>query len=101
MSINIGQWVFDGPYPNANHLAPRSGVYVILGRNLPWQQWTVIDVGETGDLRQRISAHDRADQWRRQNYVELSVASLHCDERNRMTVEAHLRSAYNPPCGDR
>ena len=73
----------------------------ILGRSGSAPNWRIVDVGEAGDVRQRVSTHDRADCWRRQNHAELTSAALYCDERTRLAVESRVRTFFKPPCGDR
>ncbi len=43
---------FDGPWPNTDLLKPRSGLWVIWRKN--GQQWEVIDVGESRNVRQSV-----------------------------------------------
>ena len=99
MSIQIGNYHAEGPFGNVNGLAARSGVYVILGRQSAQFQWIVVDVGESGDVRDRVGCHDRASDWRCQGHAELAVAAIYADERNRMLIERQLRVQFNPPCG--
>jgi len=99
MSIQIGNYHADGPFGNANGLAERSGVYVILGRASMQSQWIVVDVGESGNVRDRVGNHDRGPQWRCQGHMELAVAAIYADEPNRMLIERQLRTIFNPPCG--
>lgn len=99
MSIQIGNYHAEGPFGNAGSLLARSGVYVILGRASQVLNWNVVDVGEAGDLQQRVSCHDRAPCWRGQGHAELAVAAIYADERNRMLIERELRQQYAPPCG--
>lgn len=101
MGINIGNHAFDGPFINTSGLMPRSGVYSILGRDSEIDLWTVIDIGESGDVRNRVECHDRKPCWLGHSYRNLSVAALYCDEVARMQIERDLRTRYNPPCGDR
>ena len=101
MGIAIGNYNFGGPFPNTGSLYGQSGVYAILGRRNPQEQWTVLDIGESGDVKNRVECHDRADSWKRQGQTELAVAAHYCDERMRMKIEQELRALYNPPCGDR
>lgn len=100
MAIPIGGHNFEGPFDDVVYLRNASGVYVILGHpeiGLP----VVVDVGESGDVRARVSAHDRRSQWIRQGYRRLTVAALYVSEHMRMPIERRLRLAYNPPCGIR
>lgn len=100
MAIPIGGHNFEGPFDNVMHLRNASGVYVILGHSeygLP----VIVDVGESGDIRARVSAHDRRNEWIRQGHRRLTVAVLYVNEYTRMSVERQLRLAYCPPCGIR
>lgn len=99
MTIQIGGYNFDGPYPTSQSLQSRSGVYAILGAN-GTGNYSVVDIGESGNVSQRVSCHDRAPDWCRQG-KSLWYAGLCCDETNRMRIEKELRIKYNPPCGDR
>lgn len=99
MSINIGNYHAEGPFSNDNYLQPRSGVYVILGRPNMTASWNVVDVGESENVRARVSNHNRAPCWRGQGHAELGVAAIYADERNRIQIERQIRAQYNPPCG--
>jgi hypothetical protein len=99
MSIQIGNYHAEGPFGNVSSLFARSGVYVILGRLSAASPWCVVDIGESGDVCDRVSCHDRAPDWRRQGHAELAVAVIYADERNRMLIERQLRVLFNPPCG--
>ena len=101
MGINIGKYGFDGPYANTDSLKAQSGVYAILGRGADQDQWKVVDIGESENLRDRVANHDRSDCWKRQGHRTLAVAGYYCDERTRMAVESELRAQFNPPCGKR
>lgn len=93
----------EGPYTSTDKLRHSAGVYTILGRNKQFGPWTVLDVGESEDIKNRVSIHDRGEQWVNQGYKELSVAPIYVSgpRPNRLKVEAALREAYRPPCGDR
>ena len=99
MSITIGSYHADGPFGNENYLQARSGVYVILGRSSTASTWNVVDVGESQNIRERVSNHDRAPCWRGQGHAELSVAAIYADAHNRVLIERQLRAQFNPPCG--
>lgn len=100
MTIQIGNYTFEGEYSSAAGLQERSGVYTILGATNTNGGRRVIDVGESGWIRSRVQSHERANFWARQG-LPLSVAALYCDERTRMRIEQELRGRFNPPCGDR
>ncbi|QIK40909.1 hypothetical protein [Pontivivens nitratireducens] len=99
MSINIGSYHAVGPFGNENNLQARSGVYVILGRHSTASTWNVVDIGESQNIRERVSNHDRAPCWRGQGHAQLSVAAIYADAHNRMLIERQLRAEFNPPCG--
>ncbi len=99
MSINIGKYHAEGPFSNQNLLQARSGVYVILGRKNSTSNWTVVDVGESQNVQERVSSHDRSPCWRGQGHSELAVAAIYKDERERMQIERELRQHFAPPCG--
>lgn len=101
MSIQIDGHNFDGPFANADSLRKQSGVYAILGRSSDQERWNVVDIGEAGDMQERVSNHDRSNCWSKQGYRTLAVAALYVPERDRMLIEKNLRAAYRPPCGDR
>lgn len=99
MSIQVGNYHAEGPFRNEASLLARSGVYVILGRPTVIAPWQVVDIGEAGNVHERVSCHDRAPCWRGQGHAELSVAAIYTDEPNRMLIERQLRLHYKPPCG--
>lgn len=99
MSIQIGSYHAEGPFGNASGLVARSGVYVILGRASWAASWSVVDIGESGNIQDRVGNHDRTPEWGRQGHGELAVAAIYADERNRMLIERQLRQQFNPPCG--
>ncbi len=101
MAITIGKYNFQGPFSSTSSLKNQSGVYVILGRNSQPEPWTVVDIGESGTVRERVENHDRAPCWNRQGYNQLAVAAYYCAEAQRMRIEQELRAQFNPPCGDR
>lgn len=102
MTITIGNHAFDGPFQDPVSLKNQSGVYTVLTRSNGTDSYWVVDIGESGAVRDRVSNHDRQESWKRsQKAGGLSYAAYYCDERTRMSVEKVLRGQYNPPCGDR
>ena len=101
MAITIGKYNFQGPFGSTPNLKNQSGVYAILGRNSQPESWTVVDIGESGTVRERVENHDRAPCWKRQGYSQLAAAAYYCPEAQRMRIEQELRAQFNPPCGDR
>lgn len=102
MSIQIGNYTFDGPFAAVSALWNNSGVYAILTRRSNGDRYTVIDIGEAGWIQDRVANHDRCDQWARANQgAGLSFAAFYCDEAARMRIERELRAQFNPVCGVR
>jgi hypothetical protein len=102
MSITIGNYAFEGPFPNAASLKNSSGVYAVLTRATVNDSYSVVDIGESGSVRDRVTNHDRQESWKRHaKAAGLSCAAYYCDERSRMALEATLRGRYSPTCGDR
>ena len=101
MSITIGNVSFDGPFTSTSQLLARSGVYAILGHGGTGDNWIVVDIGESGDVKSRVETHDRKPQWQGAGHATLGVAAYYCDAATRMRVEQALRQQYNPACGDR
>ena len=99
MSIQIGKYHAEGPFGKEADLQARSGVYVILGRTSQSQKWNVVDVGESADVRERVTNHDRAPCWRGQGHARLAVAAIYSDARKRISIERELRAQFSPPCG--
>lgn len=57
MGFERWHYNFEGAWTDPNNLEAKSGVYVIwckVGDN-----WTVLDVGESSDVKNRVLAHDR------------------------------------------
>lgn len=100
MAIKIGSYNFEGPFHTTDALHNRSGVYTILGSNQPGQ-YVVLDVGESGTLRDRVARHDRHDQWRQCGYGAVYVAAHYTDAATRLHMERELRSTFKPRCGIR
>ena len=99
MSTNIN---WDGPYPiaQAGKLKNAPGVYVIRCRSSSGN--TLIDVGQSDKVRDRVMNHDRRECWEKNCKGELEVAATYIpDEQQRLNIEKQIRQRYNPPCGER
>jgi hypothetical protein len=100
--ITISGYNFEGPYTNTAHLADNGGIYVILTRRQANDSWTVVDVGESGQVRQRIENHDRKECWRRNSQGTVAVAVLYTpgwSSMQRCALESTRRAKYTPTCG--
>ena len=102
MSITIGNYVFDGPFLNVESLKDWPGVYAILCCST--YSWEVIDIGESFNVKTRVSSHDRKDCWEHHcgNTIKYAVYyTSPIDQAGRKIIEQELRRRYNPVCGDR
>ncbi len=101
MGLNVGNlYTFNGPFQHVDGLLTKSGVYLIS--ILENGVHTVLDVGESLDLHNRVKSHDRAGQWvNNSKNLPLHVSSYYCDEPTRMAMESQLRTMFNPVCGVR
>lgn len=100
MAVQIDNYNFEGPFRDPASLRDQSGVYAVLGGN-GVNSWRVVDIGESAQVRTRVTNHDRADCWSRNRGGGLAYAAYYCNERDRMRIEQELRAKINPPCGDR
>src|SRR5215471_2982523 len=71
MAITLSGFPFEGPFYEASRLPSVAGIYVPLDHRATG--YYVLDVGETGDLRERVSSHDRAQSWTRNSTGNLGV----------------------------
>jgi hypothetical protein len=102
MRIRISQWDFEGPYANTTPITSHSGVYAVLTRRLrSGGDYSIVDIGESRNLRNRLDDHDRRDCWVQNSAGELAYAVYYCDEAARMNIERRLRGTYRLPCGER
>ena len=99
-TTHLGNHLFVGPHTTNSTLPSISGVYIITTL-APNQQHSVIDVGESENVRERISSHDRTSQWQGAQQNGLYAWVLAVEETPRMLIERAHRLAYNPVCGVR
>jgi len=83
-----------------------AAVYVILCVSSDGSS-TVLDVGQSGELGDRINTHDRETCWKEKcpnNNVWVCVYPMPSSQHSRQDreqLEAYLRDKYDPPCGKR
>jgi len=102
VSINIGGYLFDGPYFYTSSLDDRSGVYAIICERITSSY--ILDIGESSEVRTRVENHDRKDCWERNCTGTIKYAvyyTPHLQKSGRREIEEELRRKYNPPCGYR
>jgi hypothetical protein len=106
VNLKIGSYPF-ACYPLANaSFINIAAVYVILcvGQT---GSWTVLDVGQSGELGERIDNHSRKDSWfqhcaNKNIWVCVYPAPIsQYTKEQRVALEASLRAMYKPPCGER
>ena len=93
---------FDGAYRSPDFLEPASGVYVVWCEN--GGMWTVLDVGEANDVKERIKNHDRADCWEQNCAGTIYYSATftpNLQQEGRIDIEKRVRNLTNPPCGRR
>lgn len=100
MSISIASYGFDGPYYSPDSLGARDGVYVILCEEEP--KATVLDVGRSENVRERVTNHKRRGCWVRncqEADIRYAVYYLE-DETGKRYIERRVREEYDVPCGE-
>jgi len=101
MAFEMWGYQFEGAFSSADMLKASSGVYVIWceeGKN-----WKVLDVGEAGDVKARVTNHERADCWRSNCSGTIRYSATYTSgmtEEQRRQIEQSIRSQVNPPCGE-
>lgn len=71
-------------------------VYVVLD-----EENAKVDVGETGNLKDRLANHERRSCWERSCDGEILVAAkVEEDEVTRQKIESEIRETYDLPCGE-
>ena len=99
MSTKRPETKWYGPYPieQADKLKNEPGVYTI------WCRDTLIDVGQSDNVRDRVMSHDRKDCWSKHCHQEsLKVAAIYIkDEQQRLKLEKEIRQRRKPLCGER
>lgn len=87
--IDVGGNSFDGPHPSPDDLADVSGVYTIHdNRN---GNYRLIDVGESHEIKSRVSDHERSDCWDRESTGTLTYSALYVDEQVRVSIGDKIR----------
>lgn len=99
MGLNVAnRYTFHGPFTSTASLADKSGVYLISV--IEGGIHKVLDIGESANLRDRVTNHDRKNQWVYHAAGQtLHCSTFYCDEEARMMIEFELRSFFAPPCG--
>ncbi|MCH8978104.1 MAG: hypothetical protein IH945_02535 [Armatimonadetes bacterium] len=100
MSITICGYDFEGPYSSPSCLDSKAGVYTILDKKSNGN-YDIVDVGESGNVKDRVENHDRKDCWKRHAseiwYAAYYTLGWTADQRR--ALEKKIRDEYDPPCG--
>ena len=84
-----------GYFEMPSELEPHQGIYVVYDKYNG--NYKPIDIGESENIKERISNHDRKKDWRKIAKGTICYAVKYligCDERIRKEVEQDLRDKY-------
>ncbi len=87
-------------YPWGTPLRAIGGVYVVTRATSNLQGGRthhILYVGQTGDLSERFDAHHKAAAFRRNGATDI-CALVEESATARLSIEADLVAAFNPPC---
>ena len=99
MTIDLAGYSFDGPFTKISELKDQSGVYAILDKN--GDDYSTLDLGESGEIQTRIENHDRQDCWNENKKGTITVWTHYVGETEREQIEQIIRGKYKFPCGIR
>ncbi len=85
-------------FPWGTSFKQLGGVYVVLRRE-QLDQYTVLYVGQTEDLRTRFDNHHKQGCFDRNRKTHIGVL-LESSEQRRLAIEADPIAAYRPTCND-
>lgn len=93
-----------GYFENSSELEPYQGVYVVYDKYNG--NYKPIDIGESGNIKERILSHDRKPEWNKMAKGTICFAIKYlkgCHESYRKDIEQDLRDKFEPGrlCGDR
>ncbi|HES59118.1 MAG TPA: hypothetical protein ENO18_01690 [Caldithrix sp.] len=104
--VNIGGKKFSCVTLSESDFKDIAAVYVILCVAQD-RSWSVLDVGQTGEVGDRIDDHDRKECWQR-NCPNRNIwvciypmPSSQYSRQDREKFESYLRNQYQPQCGKR
>ena len=101
MTVEIGGYTFSGWWNNVSTLDEKSGVYAI-GCEKDGKV-KVLDVGESGNVQDRVEQHDRKDCWNKNCKSGTLKYAQHLtpnkQQAGRKEIEQDIRDKVNVPCG--
>ena len=101
MTLTIAGYPFEGPFNETKYLESRPGLYAVHIQQD--DDFTLVDLGEAADVRERVRSHDRQDCWLRHSKGGLiSFSAYYTPElpaEYRTQLERMIREDTKPPCG--
>jgi len=98
--MKMKTYSFEGPYTSVDSLSHSAGVYGVLDRNN--EENTVVDIGESSDVKTRLQNHEREPCWFRQCNGTIWFVVLYTpgfSQQQRRAIEQELRAYFQPVCG--
>ena len=100
MGFDLCGYHFEGTYISPYELKSNPGVYVIWCKTDV--RWTILDVGESDNVNDRVNNHDRTDCWARNCSGAIFFSATYLsDLQERSNLEQTIRSSRNVACGER
>lgn len=102
MGINRWGYEFDGPYFDPNDLSEDPGVYLV--ECLDNNERTILDVGESDNVRNRVFNHDRKACWIencKERIYYSAAYMIYTPEEEKRELESRIRNSENVICGER
>lgn len=103
MSVKIGRYAFEGIFDNIDAIDNKSGVYAVY--SIKGKKATLIDVGESAKVHDRLKNHTRKDCWAKVNPDGKWGFAIHftygLHKAGRLHVEQEIRRNHNLACGIR
>jgi hypothetical protein len=100
MSIEVGNYSFEGYYSSPTYLEDEPGLYAIFCRK--YEKDVLVDIGESKNVKLRVQDNERSSCWIRNCPSSLGYAVLYTpdlDEKGRIKIVDEIKDQYNPVCG--
>lgn len=102
--IEVGSYRANGPFSKAESLLDTPGVYIVLSTTSDTENFDILDVGESKEVRTRLLGHERKNCWKRECRGRLHFAVIRnkvSTQSERLRIEKEIRDDFDPPCGER
>ena len=97
MSLEIGNYDFEGPYSSPTQLDERPGVFIVFC--CTEDHYKGLDCGIANQVRDAVDTHPRREEWAEICQGEIQYAVLYT-ETNLPAIEERLRELFKFPCRD-